>query len=55
MEVIILIGLQGAGKSTFHQRRFAATHAYVSRDRLRKNRRPRSIIQSHAASAEIGG
>jgi predicted kinase len=41
MDIVILIGLQGAGKSTFYQRHFAATHAYVSRDRLRNNRRPR--------------
>jgi predicted kinase len=41
MDVVILIGLQGSGKSTFHQRHFATTHAYVSRDRLRNNRRPR--------------
>jgi tRNA(His) 5'-end guanylyltransferase/predicted kinase len=41
MEVVILIGLQGSGKTTFCQRRFAATHAHVSRDRLRNNRRPR--------------
>jgi predicted kinase len=41
MELVILIGLQGSGKSTFYERRFAATHTYISRDRLRNNRRPR--------------
>lgn len=34
-ELVILVGLQGSGKSTFYQRRFAGTHALVSKDRLR--------------------
>jgi len=41
MELIILIGLPAAGKSTFAQQYFAATHEYVSKDRLRNNGRPR--------------
>jgi predicted kinase len=41
MEVVILIGLQGSGKTTLYGQRFADTHAYISRDRLRNNRRPR--------------
>jgi predicted kinase len=40
MELVIFIGLQGSGKSTFYQMHFAATHAYVSKDVLRNNRRP---------------
>ncbi|MDB4979348.1 MAG: hypothetical protein JWM82_100 [Myxococcales bacterium] len=40
LEVIILIGLQGAGKSTFRSQRFAETHAVVSKDLLRNDRRP---------------
>lgn len=40
MEVIILIGLQGAGKTTFLQKHFAETHAHVSRDHFRNNRNP---------------
>ena len=40
MELIIFIGLQASGKSTYYQVRFAATHAYVSKDRLRNNSRP---------------
>ena len=40
MDVIIFIGLQGAGKSTFFQRYFASTHAYVSKDAFRNNTRP---------------
>jgi predicted kinase len=40
MEVVLFIGLQGAGKSTFYQTHFAATHVLVSKDRFRNNRRP---------------
>jgi predicted kinase len=49
MEMIILIGLQGAGKSTFYRQRFAGTHVLVSRDLLRNNsnpaRRQRQLIE----------
>ncbi len=40
LEVVVLVGLQGSGKSTFYRARFAATHALVSRDRFRNNPRP---------------
>lgn len=40
MELIILIGLQGAGKSTFYRQYFAETYAYVSKDQFRNNRKP---------------
>ena len=40
LEVIVLVGVQGSGKSTFYQQRFAATHAVVSRDLFRNNPRP---------------
>ena len=32
LSLVILIGLPGAGKTTFYRARLAATHAYVSRD-----------------------
>ncbi len=38
MELVIFIGLQGSGKSTFLSSRFAATHDVVSKDRMRHNR-----------------
>ena len=38
MDVIIFIGLQGAGKSTLYQTRFAATHAYISKDALNRSK-----------------
>jgi predicted kinase len=40
MEMVILIGLQGSGKSTFYRQRFSETHALVSKDLLRNNRNP---------------
>jgi len=35
MELVIFVGLQGAGKSTFYRTRFAATHVHVSKDNFR--------------------
>lgn len=32
MELVVLVGLQGAGKSTFFRQRFAGTHVHVSMD-----------------------
>ena len=40
LELIIFIGLQASGKSSFYQRQFAASHAVVSKDLLRNNRSP---------------
>ncbi len=38
MELIIFSGLQAAGKTTFYQMYFAATHLPVSKDRMRNNK-----------------
>ena len=38
--MIILIGLQASGKTTFFQRHFAKTHEHISGDLLRNNRHP---------------
>lgn len=45
MELIILIGLQASGKSTFFQKNFAKTHKLVSKDLMpnHKNRTKRQI------------
>jgi predicted kinase len=40
MELIIFMGLQASGKSTFYRLHFAATHAHVSKDLLHNNKRP---------------
>ena len=42
MELAVLIGLQGAGKSSFYRARFAQTHTHVSMDLLRNSRNPRT-------------
>jgi len=44
MELVILVGLQAAGKSSFYRSRFADTHTIVSKDLLR-NSRNRQIRQ----------
>jgi predicted kinase len=40
MELVILIGLQGSGKSTFYRARFAETHVHISKDNFRHVRHP---------------
>jgi len=54
LEVVVLVGLQGAGKSTFRGQRFTNTHVIVSKDLIRNNRRPdrrqRQLIVAALAS-----
>jgi len=38
MELVILMGLQASGKSTFYRQYFTATHELVSKDLFRNNR-----------------
>jgi len=38
MELVILIGLQASGKSTFYHQYFTATHKLVSKDLFRNNK-----------------
>lgn len=45
LEVIILIGLQASGKSTFFRTHFALTHAHVSKDLLHNTRNPTRMQQ----------
>ena len=40
IELVILVGLQASGKSTFFRERFAATHEHVSKDLFRNNKTP---------------
>ena len=44
MELIILVGLQAAGKTTYYHEHFAATHVHVSKD-LMPNARDREAKQ----------
>lgn len=43
MEVIVLIGVQGSGKSTFAASRFGDTHLRISRDVVRTAQRERTL------------
>jgi predicted kinase len=40
LELVIFVGLQGSGKSTFYRACLAASHAYISKDSLLNNRQP---------------
>jgi predicted kinase len=44
-ELIIFVGLQGSGKSTYFAANFAATHVHVSKDRM-PNARNRDATQA---------
>lgn len=46
MEAVILIGIQGAGKTTFYQRRFADTHVRLNLDMLRTRARERILLEA---------
>jgi predicted kinase len=46
MEAVLLIGIQGAGKSTFYLRRFFHTHVRLSLDILRTRRRERVLLEA---------
>lgn len=46
MEAVLLIGIQGAGKSTFYLRRFFHTHVRLSLDLLRTRRRERILLEA---------
>jgi predicted kinase len=52
VDLVVLSGLQGAGKSSFFSARFAATHAHVSRDLFPnvrdKDRRQRELVEAAA-------
>lgn len=46
MELIILIGLQGSGKSTFFSLKFQETHLRVSLDVVRTRKREEAIVKA---------
>jgi predicted kinase len=52
MEAVILMGIQGAGKSTFYQQRFAESHLRISLDLLKTRQRERALLQTSLAGAQ---
>ena len=58
MELVLFIGLQGSGKSSFYRERFAGTFAHVSKDlwpkaRNRERRQRRLIEESLTAGRSV--
>jgi predicted kinase len=52
IELVIFVGLQAAGKSTFFAAQLAATHVHVSKD-LMKNTRDRDARQEREIAAAL--
>jgi predicted kinase len=52
IELVVLIGLPGSGKTSFYRQRFAATHAQVSKD-LMRNRRDKQAHQMRLVEAAL--
>ncbi len=54
MDLVVFVGLQGSGKSSFYRLRFAGTHAHVSKDlwpnAVRKEARQRRFIAEALAA-----
>ena len=46
MEMIMFIGLQGSGKSTYYQAHFSDTHLRINLDMLRTRRREDAVLQA---------
>jgi predicted kinase len=55
MELVVLVGLQGSGKTTFFRERFATTHDHVSKDNFRSNPRPARRQRQLIAAALAAG
>lgn len=55
-ELIILVGLQASGKSSFYRRRFAGTHLHLSKDLMPRGARDKGERQlAQVESALAGG
>jgi len=52
MEVIIFIGIQGAGKSTFFRERFFDTHVRINLDMLRTRQKEEKLLHACLESGQ---
>ena len=46
MQVVILMGIQGAGKSTFYRERFLDSHVRINLDMLRTRHREKTLFEA---------
>jgi predicted kinase len=46
VESVILIGIQGSGKSTFFEEKFADTHVRINLDMLRTKNREKVLLEA---------
>lgn len=46
MEAVLLVGIQGAGKSTFYRERFFDTHVRINLDMLKTRYRERVLVEA---------
>lgn len=53
MELVVFMGLQGAGKSSFYRARFAETHVHVSKDLFSRNARNKAARQREQIQAAL--
>ena len=44
MEAVILVGIQGSGKSTFYKERFSGTHVRINLDELKTRAREQELV-----------
>jgi predicted kinase len=52
MELVLFIGMQGSGKSSFYKERFYATHLRLSRDMLKTPARERKLLEVCLATGQ---
>lgn len=52
MQVVIFVGIQGAGKSTFYRERFADSHVRINLDMLRTRHREKTLFQACLACGQ---
>ncbi len=52
MELVLLIGIQAAGKTTFCQRRLVSTHVRINLDTLKKRTREAGVVQECIAKKQ---